>query len=121
MSCVSLQVIPLLSPQRTALRSWHRSLRHAHEKFACRHLRQEAASNYSALKASSKITPVSSHAREQQDRMYSVSLHKTRGTAGNQQKWTAEMAQENADVIRIRSGGAGQVSLILKLAFLPVH
>lgn len=121
MSCVSLQVIPLMSPRRTALRSWHRSLRHAHEKFACRHLRQAAASNYSALKAYSKITPGSFHEREQQDRMYSGSLHKARGTAGNQQKRTAEMAQENADVTRIRSGGAGQVSLIPKLAFLPVH
>lgn len=56
----------------------------AHRKLACRHLRQAAA-----LNPSRKITPVNYHAWEQQDRMYSVSLHKTQGTAGNQHKWTA--------------------------------
>lgn len=114
------QIIPLMSPRRTVLCSWHRSLWHAFKKFTCRHLRQQASSKYPALKTYSKITPMNFHAWEQQDRMYSASLHKTQVTAGNQQKWIAEMAQKNADVTHVHSHCTGQVSLILNLAFLDV-
>lgn len=50
--------------------------------------------------------------------MYSAGLHKRQGTAGNQHRRTASTAQENADVTLIRLRCAGQVSLILQLAFL---
>lgn len=53
-----LQLTPLMSPRRTAPCSWHSSLQHACERFACRHLRQQVASNCSALKTYSKITPM---------------------------------------------------------------